>query len=40
LPRVLLLAVPGVRVDSPDRADLLESSVGQRKVEMAGGLSQ
>jgi hypothetical protein len=39
LPRVLLLGVPGVRAGSPDRAGLLESSVGRGEVEMAGGLS-
>jgi hypothetical protein len=39
LPRAALLAGPGGRVGSPDRAGLLESSVGQSEVEMAGGLS-
>lgn len=34
-----LLARPGVRVDSPDGAGLLESPMGQSEVEMAGGLS-
>jgi hypothetical protein len=28
-----------VKVGSPDSADLLESSVGQSEIEMAGGLS-
>ena len=39
LPRDLLLAGPGVRVGSPDRAGLLESPVDRSEVELAGGLS-
>jgi len=38
LPRDLL-AGPEDRFGSPDRAGLLESSVGQSEVELAGGLS-
>lgn len=39
LPRELSPAGPEVKVGSPDSADLLESSVGQSEIEMAGGLS-